>query len=138
MSALGLIGIIAAALLIGLAVVTAAALTWAAVTLVVRAAMKKINAGKTIIVAKREIEAIAETIRKDKSIENGEAMVNKLIDMTKAKEQDLLLYDVGDSYHVGALDAKDKSRDDFKYGGVIFENGGFTYDANGARARQVG
>ncbi|MBQ7812986.1 MAG: hypothetical protein IJ387_00655, partial [Thermoguttaceae bacterium] len=118
MSVLGLIGVIAAAVLIGLVVVTAAALTWAAVTSVVRAAMKKKNAVKGIVIAKPEMEAIAKTIRGNKDIGNAEEIAKKLMDML-SKEQKGLLNEVHDGYHFGALDAKDKSRDDFKYGGVI-------------------
>jgi len=108
---------------------------WPAVATLVRERMRDKNSEKAIVIAKEEIKALEEAT----SAKEYLLPVAKKLKETLEAERKLLLYDVGGDYrNVETLDAKDKSRDDFQYGGVIFENGGFTYDANGARARQVG
>ncbi|MBP3556354.1 MAG: hypothetical protein J6K20_01430 [Thermoguttaceae bacterium] len=129
---MGLIIFLSAALVGALALVALVSFVWNVVAETVRRRMKDKGSDKTMVIGKEEMGEITEQMRA-----HNPRAASKLDDMLRADEK-LALYDVGDSYQVEALDAKDKSRDDFEHGGVIFENNGFIYGKNGERLRQVG
>ncbi len=129
---MGLILFLAVALAGAVALVALVSFVWNVVAETVRRRMKNKGSDKTMVIGKEEMGEITEQMRA-----HNPRAASKLDDMLRADEK-LALYDVGDSYQVEALDAQDKSRDDFEHGGVIFENSGFIYGKNGERLRQVG
>lgn len=129
---MGLILFLAVALAGAVALVALVSFVWNVVAETVRRRMKNKGSDKTMVIGKEEMGEITEQMRA-----HNPRAASKLDDMLRADEK-LVLYDVGDSYQVEALDAQDKSRDDFEHGGVIFENSGFIYGKNGERLRQVG
>lgn len=129
---MGLLILLAAALGGALALVALVSFVWNVVAETVRRRMRDKGSGKTMLVGKEEMGALTEQMRA-----HNPSAASRLDDMLRADEK-LALYDVGNSYQIEAFDAQDKSRDDFEYGGVIFENSGFTYGRNGERIWQAG
>lgn len=126
--------ILGSALLWGLLFFTAAAFVWAFVAEIMQERMKSHDAEKGMVIGNEEMDELVDTMK----TKNPKA-ARKLQDMRNAKQKVTMYETKSGNYAVEGLNAKNKDgRDDFEYGGVVFDDeSGWVYDANGNRVRMA-